>query len=72
MKISFDDVKKLLDKIEHLKFENSNNDDYWKYVSISKDVSWNTYFARICGNEYVELERNLCDRLSKLGVINNE
>lgn len=66
MKISFAKAKKLLDKIEHLKFENINNDKYWKYISLYKDLWWEVYFAELLENEYVELGNNLCDRLNNL------
>ena len=76
MKISFEEAKKILEEINHLQFENINNDKYWKYIRLYKDLWWDIYFAEQFEYEYVELEKSLYERLSKLmilkGVINNE
>ena len=77
MKISFEKCKELCDKLEHLQFLNSDNNSYWKYASLYKDVCWYVYFNRILGHEYVEFDTNLCDRLCNLindfkEVIDNE
>lgn len=69
MKMSFENAKNLLDKIDHLKFVNINNDNYWKYISLHKDLWWDIYFAEVLENEYVEIGKNLCERLKKLEVI---
>ena len=69
MKMSFEDAKNLLDKIDHLKFVNINNDNYWKYISLHKDLWWDIYFAEALENEFVEIGKNLCERLKKLEVI---
>ena len=69
MKISLENAKNLLDKIDHLKFVNINNDNYWKYITLYKDLWWDIYFAEVLENEFVEVEKNLCERLKKLEVI---
>ena len=69
MKISFEDAKELLNKIDHLKFVNINNDNYWKYITLYKDLWWEVYFAELLENECVEVGKNLCERLSKFEVI---
>ena len=69
MKISLENAKNLLDKIDHLKFVNINNDNYWKYITLYKDLWWEVYFAELLENEFVEVGNNLCERLKKFEVI---
>lgn len=71
MKISLENAKNLLDKIDHLKFVNINNDNYWKYITLYKDLWWDIYFAEVLENEFVEIGKNLCERLSKFKVLND-
>lgn len=70
--MSFEDAKNLLDKIDHLKFVNINNDFYWKYITLYKDLWWDIYFAELLENEFVEVGNNLYERLIKFKVLEKE
>lgn len=71
MKMSFEKAKELLDKIDYLKFVNINNDFYWKYITLHKNLWWDIYFAEALENECVEVDKNLYERLIKFKVLND-
>lgn len=66
MKISFENVVKLLDKIDLLKRENRRNNDYYRYHRLYKKVCWYIFYCSDIENECVELDKKICDRLGNL------